>query len=55
MLLTCSKCKTKNFLDPYPFWNFKGTTKCAGCDTIWQIETVGGACVTGPKEAHWYG
>ena len=50
MLLTCSKCSTKNFLDPYPFWNFKGTTKCAGCGTIWQIETVGGACVDGPKE-----
>ena len=40
MLLTCSKCKTKNFLDPYPFWNFKGTTKCAGCAAIWYIEIV---------------
>ena len=41
MLLTCPKCKTKNFLDPYPFWNFKGTTQCAGCRTIWRIETSG--------------
>jgi hypothetical protein len=51
MLLICPKCKTKNFLDPYPFWNFKGTTKCAGCTTIWQIEIAAGACVAGPKEA----
>jgi hypothetical protein len=51
MLLTCPKCKTKNFLDPYPFWNFKGTTKCAGCSTIWQIETTGGAPVGTPVEA----
>jgi len=51
MLLTCPKCKTKNFLDPYPFWNFKGTTQCAGCKTIWRIETAGGACVAGPDAA----
>ncbi len=41
MLLTCPKCKTKNFLDPYPFWNFKGTTKCAGCSAIWQAGLFG--------------
>lgn len=51
MLLICPTCKTKNFLDPYPFWNFKGTTKCAGCNSIWRIETVGGACVSGPEAA----
>ena len=51
MLLICPKCKTKNFLDPYPFWNFKGTTQCAGCKTIWGITTTGGACVAGPDEA----
>jgi hypothetical protein len=51
MLLTCPKCKTKNFLDPYPFWNFKGTTQCAGCKVIWRIQTSGGACVAGPEEA----
>ncbi len=51
MQLICPKCKTKNFLDPYPFWNFKGTTQCAGCETIWRIQTEGGACVAGPDEA----
>jgi hypothetical protein len=51
MLLTCSGCKTKNFLDPYPFWNFKGTTKCAGCGKIWRIETSSGVCVKGPEAA----
>jgi len=51
MLLICPKCKTKNYLDPYPFWNFKGKTQCAGCETIWRIETSGGGCVDGPEEA----
>ncbi len=51
MLLTCPVCKTKNFLDPYPFWNFKGTTKCAGCAKIWRLETTNGACVKGPDAA----
>ena len=51
MLLICPSCKTKNFLDPYPFWNFKGTTKCATCNKILRIETSGGACVSGPTEA----
>jgi hypothetical protein len=51
MLLTCPKCKTKNFLDPYPFWNFKGTTKCAGCATVYRLETSNGTCVSGPDAA----
>jgi hypothetical protein len=51
MLLVCSKCNVKNYLDPYPFWNFKGTTKCAGCDQVYRIETVGGGCVSGPEAA----
>jgi hypothetical protein len=51
MLLICPTCKTKNFLDPYPFWNFKGTTKCAGCNNIWRIQTADGACVFGPEAA----
>jgi hypothetical protein len=51
MLLTCPKCKTKNFLDPYPFWNFKGTTKCAGCNAIYRLETSAGVCVSGPESA----
>ena len=52
MLLTCPKCKTKNFLDPYPFWNFKGKTKCAGCSTIWQIQTTNGIPVGAPAEGN---
>ena len=47
MLLTCPSCKTKNFLDPYPFWNFKGTTQCAGCKKIWRLETSHGSCLGG--------
>ncbi|HAM57468.1 MAG TPA: hypothetical protein DCQ64_19475 [Candidatus Rokubacteria bacterium] len=45
MLLKCSKCGVKNYLDPYPFWDFKGKTKCAGCDTIYALETDGGHLV----------
>ncbi|MGA2903608.1 MAG: hypothetical protein ABSD98_07245 [Candidatus Korobacteraceae bacterium] len=51
MLLICPKCETKNFLDPYPFWNFKGTTQCAGCKAIWRIQTSGGASLAKPEEA----
>lgn len=51
MLLTCPTCKTKNFLDPYPFWNFTGNTKCAGCSAIWRVEIAAGACVAGPVPA----
>ena len=51
MLLLCPKCKTKNFLDPYPFWNFKGTTKCAGCATIYRLEIANGTRVSGPDPA----
>jgi hypothetical protein len=50
-LLTCPNCSTKNFLDPYPFWNFKGTTKCAGCGNLYRIETSSGTCVVGPEPA----
>lgn len=45
MLLKCQKCGVKNYLDPYPFWNYKGKTKCAGCDTVYAIETDGGHLV----------
>ncbi len=51
MLLTCPDCKTKNFLDPYPFWNFKGKTKCAGCGKIWRIETSSGVPLAAPAAA----
>ena len=48
LVLTCTKCSTKNFLDPYPFWNFSGNTKCAGCDTIYAMKFVKGQLVSGP-------
>ena len=49
MLLKCAKCGVKNYLDPYPFWNFKGKTKCAGCDTYYTIEIANGGAVKPPQ------
>src|SRR5512132_2276439 len=40
LVLTCTKCSTKNFLDPYPFSNFSGNTKCATCDTLYAATFV---------------
>jgi len=48
LVLTCPACLTKNFLDPYPFWNFKGKTKCAGCDAIYAMHFVSGQLISGP-------
>ena len=48
MMLRCA-CGVKNYLDPYPFWNFKGRTKCAGCDAVYAVEIAGGAPVGEPK------
>jgi hypothetical protein len=48
MMLRCA-CGVKNYLDPYPFWNFKGRTKCAGCDAVYAVEITGGAPVGEPK------
>jgi hypothetical protein len=48
MMLTC-KCGVKNYLDPYPFWNFTGRTKCAGCDTVYAVAIAGGKAVTAPR------
>jgi hypothetical protein len=48
MMLTC-QCGVKNYLDPYPFWNFTGRTKCAGCDTVYAVEIAGGAAVRPPQ------
>jgi hypothetical protein len=47
MMLTC-RCGVKNYLDPYPFWNFAGRTRCAGCGTIYALEISGGAPVRAP-------
>jgi len=49
MLLKCPKCGVKNYLDPYPFWNYEGKTKCAGCDTLYAIESEGGHFVREPR------
>jgi hypothetical protein len=51
MLLVCSDCNVKNFLDPYPFWNFKGKTRCAGCGTVWALEIKNGHKLSGPDRA----
>ena len=48
LVLTCPTCLTKNFLDPYPFWNFNGKTKCAGCDIIYVVQFANGQLVEGP-------
>jgi hypothetical protein len=48
LVLTCAKCSTKNYLDPYPFWDFSGNTKCAGCDTLYAVTFVRGQLVSGP-------
>ncbi len=49
MMLRCGKCGVKNYLDPYPFWNFKGKTKCAGCDTFYAVEIANGNPVKAPQ------
>ncbi len=51
LVLTCPNCLVKNFLDPYPFWNFQGKTKCAGCDTVYAMQFVKGQLVSGPSES----
>jgi hypothetical protein len=48
LVLTCSKCLTKNYLDPYPFWNFQGNTQCAGCGTLYAMKFVKGQLESGP-------
>jgi hypothetical protein len=49
MVLKCQKCGVKNYLDPYPFWNFKGTTRCAGCGSYYVVETANGSAVKPPQ------
>lgn len=49
LVLICEKCQSKNFLDPYAFWNFKGRTKCAGCDQIYEIALANGQAVQPPR------
>jgi hypothetical protein len=49
MVLKCGKCGVKNYLDPYPFWNFKGKTKCAGCDAYYAVEITNGGARKAPQ------
>jgi hypothetical protein len=38
-------------MDPFSFWNFKGKTKCAGCDVVYAVEYSNGQRVKGPDPA----
>jgi hypothetical protein len=50
LVLTCPRCLTKNYLDPYPFWDFNGRTRCAGCGQVYVMQFVNGQLVEGPVE-----
>jgi len=49
LILRCETCGTKNYLDPYAFFNFSGTTKCAGCDQAYAIALQAGFVTHGPE------
>ncbi len=51
LLLECAKCSVINYLDPFSFWNFKGKTKCAGCDSVYAVEFTNGQRLKGPDPA----
>ncbi len=38
LIYQCDKCKARNYLDPYSFWNYTGNFKCAGCDALYYVE-----------------
>jgi hypothetical protein len=50
LILHCD-CGTKNYLDPYAFFNFSGKTKCAKCDQVWAMELKMGYVTNGPSKA----
>jgi hypothetical protein len=43
-------CNTVNYLDPYCFWNWKGTVNCANCKTVYAIHMIQGHMYEGPIE-----
>jgi hypothetical protein len=47
LILHCD-CGTKNYLDPYAFFNFSGKVKCAGCDQVYAITLRAGFVTSGP-------
>ncbi len=49
LILHCD-CGTKNYLDPYAFFNFSGTVKCAGCDQLYAITLQAGLVTSGPEK-----
>ena len=49
LILHCD-CGTKNYLDPYAFFNFSGTVKCAGCDQVYSIALRSGIVTSGPEK-----
>jgi len=51
LILRCDACGTKNYLDPYAFFNFSGTTKCASCDQVYAITLHAGFMTSGPERA----
>jgi hypothetical protein len=48
LILRCEVCGTKNYLDPYAFFNFSGMTKCAKCDQVYAITLRAGFVTSGP-------
>lgn len=51
LILVCENCGVKNYLDPYSFFNFSGTTKCAGCGQIYSMSLEQGFVTEGPEKA----
>ena len=51
LLFECPKCSVLNYMDPFSFWNFKGKTKCAGCDAVYSVGYSNGQRVEGPTPA----
>jgi hypothetical protein len=45
----CTKCETRNFLDPYTYWDYSGNFKCAGCDVLYYAEWENGQRVVEPE------
>ena len=51
LMYDCPKCKARNFLDPYRFWEYKGNFKCGGCETLYYSECENGQRVEEPGPA----
>lgn len=49
LILNCD-CGTKNYLDPYAFFNFSGKTRCASCGQVYSIALEGGFVTQGPDK-----